>query len=580
MGKIGDLWVRLGLKKQDFDKGIDSAERRLSGFGKAFNVLKNVALGAFAAIVTAAGNMFDSLIRKSQRLSDQWDVVISQMTAVWDTFLGSLAAWNWESFGNRIRSAMSAYAANTQAHDELTEVQNANRLKRAAMQDELAQLQILARDSSKSQEERAAAAKRYWELVKPLYDSEIAAMDKIRKTEEDLYLSQANVEQSGANRANLEGFLKEIAPDRTAMEALLKKAEELKGETVKYSMEEVRALDRIASADSGFQGNAVEALAAIASYYQNQANDEDTARVIAAVESLGAATAGLNEETRRLQNIANSAGTTKGKGGGGTISSAWAADRNRAKAIQKEAEDSLKSEETLLAEHYETNKRLLQKYHLDTTALTEKYYNDLLELAVTSIGEIEEDYYNLQEIVEEPIEIGEIDTSNLEKVIDAYEEGVARMQALKDEFIQSVVQGFSDGVQEMTDQLFGLSEVNPGAIVQALLSPLADMAIREGEILMAQGLGVEAVKESLTTLNGAAAVAAGAALMAIGAAAKSGLAALAKGGSGTTVQSYSGNGSAATGEVIRSELVVRVEGTLKGSDIVLSGTQTEKSWNR
>ena len=97
---------------------------------------------------------------------------------------------------------------------------------------------------------------------------------------------------------------------------------------------------------------------------------------------------------------------------------------------------------------------------------------------------------------------------------------------------------------------------------------------------MCQGLGVEAVKESLTSLNGAAAITAGATLIAIGAAAKSGLAALAKGGSGTTVQSYSGAGASGTGEVIRSELVVRVEGTLKGSDIVLSGTQTEKSWNR
>jgi hypothetical protein len=126
----------------------------------------------------------------------------------------------------------------------------------------------------------------------------------------------------------------------------------------------------------------------------------------------------------------------------------------------------------------------------------------------------------------------------------------------------------------------GLKDVNPGAILQALLTPLADMAVREGELLIAQGLGVEAVKESLTSLNGVAAITAGAALLAIGAATKSGLAALAKNGSGTTVANYGGTAGTATGETIRSELVVRVEGTLKGSDIVLSGQNTTNSWNR
>ena len=57
MGKIGDLWVRLGLKKDEFTAGLDSAEKESQSFsqrvGNAFSGLatKVVALtAAFAAI--------------------------------------------------------------------------------------------------------------------------------------------------------------------------------------------------------------------------------------------------------------------------------------------------------------------------------------------------------------------------------------------------------------------------------------------------------------------------------------------------------------------------------------------------
>ena len=33
MGKIGDIWVRLGLKKNDFDAGLKKADSDIKGFG-------------------------------------------------------------------------------------------------------------------------------------------------------------------------------------------------------------------------------------------------------------------------------------------------------------------------------------------------------------------------------------------------------------------------------------------------------------------------------------------------------------------------------------------------------------------
>ena len=35
MGKLGDLWIRLGLKKESFDKGIEQAKSKMSSFAES-----------------------------------------------------------------------------------------------------------------------------------------------------------------------------------------------------------------------------------------------------------------------------------------------------------------------------------------------------------------------------------------------------------------------------------------------------------------------------------------------------------------------------------------------------------------
>ena len=53
MGKIGDLWVRLGLKKDEFTAGLDAAQKQSQTFGqKVGSVFKDMAAKAVA--LTAA----------------------------------------------------------------------------------------------------------------------------------------------------------------------------------------------------------------------------------------------------------------------------------------------------------------------------------------------------------------------------------------------------------------------------------------------------------------------------------------------------------------------------------------------
>ena len=235
-----------------------------------------------------------------------------------------------------------------------------------------------------------------------------------------------------------------------------------------------------------------------------------------------------------------------------------------------------------MREKYEEEKALLEKHGMDTERLTQEYLASLIADAVEpGLDDISDAVDNFEPVEIEPLEIGDVTgveewIAELERLTEIAEDRAKR-------FKEAVVSGFSDGVQELTDQLFGLSEVNAGAILAALLTPLADMAIKEGELLIAQGIGIEAVKTALESLNGAAAIAAGATLVAIGAAVKSGLSAIATNGAAggsTATGTYSGGSTAAQVQEISSELTVYVKGEISGDAIVLSGERTINEWSR
>jgi hypothetical protein len=160
------------------------------------------------------------------------------------------------------------------------------------------------------------------------------------------------------------------------------------------------------------------------------------------------------------------------------------------------------------------------------------------------------------------------------------------MKEIVDGFREAVINGFTDACQEMMNQLFGLQEFNGGAIIQAMLTPLADMAIKAGEIIMAEGAATIAANSALMTFGetGWGAVAAGAALAAAGAAAKAGLGALARsGGASTATTSYGSAGASSVGaqtQTLQTEMTVYVTGRLSGTDILLSGQKTQNNWNR
>ena len=138
---------------------------------------------------------------------------------------------------------------------------------------------------------------------------------------------------------------------------------------------------------------------------------------------------------------------------------------------------------------------------------------------------------------------------------------------------------------EIGTQLANLSNFDGAAVMQSALEPLADIAVKAGEIIMAEGVATIAAKRALETFGatGVGAIAAGAALIAAGSAAKAGLAALSSGtATAAGVTTYSGSSSTANQDTVvaSSKLEVVVTGKISGSDILLAGKRASDKQSR
>ena len=152
---------------------------------------------------------------------------------------------------------------------------------------------------------------------------------------------------------------------------------------------------------------------------------------------------------------------------------------------------------------------------------------------------------------------------------------------LNNSFSEAIAAGLSDSAQAFTDMLFNLEGADSSAVLGALLQPFANMSKQLGEMLIIEGLGIKAFKESMKTLNPYVAIAAGAALVALGATISSGIKALSSSGGSSAMSS----GSSATSNTnsdttISTEMTIYVKGKISGKDILISGDNAKKYYGR
>jgi hypothetical protein len=486
MGKIGDLFVRLGLKSDDYKKGMADAKKETNSFSQGLGKMKAGALAVWGAIGTAVVSFARDFVKSTNKVGDAWEQTMGGIRQSWQTLKASLTNWDWKDFGSRMKDAFQGGKEGVAAADEVYEITNKMNIARAKMQNTLNELYFAMTDPSKELDERIAAGKKYLSMQKGLYDEEIALMKRQKDAAVKVWLSGTGV---SASTADVEAFF------------------------------------------SGYTGSANDAVAQqfpeLRNIYENMRSDATNQPIVDAILAYQNALNRYNEENKRIIRQLNTLGAQ------------------------------------------EANERI------DLNELLWQFDQDTYE-AVDALKDVE--------IKTPPIDTSSLDRAEqeLKDFTNAWSEEQAKIAQLNTMLSDSIVQATTAGMQAFADMLFGLEGADASAILGALMQPFADTAGQLGGMLLAQGIAVEAFKTSLDSLQGAPAIAAGLSLIAISAAMKSGIKALAKGGgnAGSTA-SYGGSSySGGAAQNYESTLTVNVVGTISGSDIALSLDRTRKNQKR
>jgi len=151
--------------------------------------------------------------------------------------------------------------------------------------------------------------------------------------------------------------------------------------------------------------------------------------------------------------------------------------------------------------------------------------------------------------------------------------------------VESVISQLSESVGESLGGLIGDLVTGGdafGNFANAAISAFADMATTVGKMAIATGVASLGIKAALESLNGYAAIAAGIALVALGAAVKSGLSNVASGNYSASTAVATGSYTSGMNDYETREINVNVTGTLKASgselEAVLNNTNNMKGY--
>lgn len=540
MGKLGDLIVRLQLKYDDYKKGLKQAEKDTKGFSATLGKIKGAGVAVWAAIGASVISFGKQLINSSQRIGDAWNKMTSQIKGGWDVFVQSVGAWNWDNFIGRIKEATVAAKALTNALDAEFEISNSIKLQKAAMAEELAELEVLARDQTKSYEERAKAAQKYLDKVKPLYDQELILAQRLEDAHLGKFLAGSGLEDTAQVREDLRKFLVDIGKIPTLLDDLSAKssAQKIIDKGVNALGSNYRKVNaaydvrnqmhnKLKDIQAGYQTD----LVALFRAYNDMRGDEDAKPMVDAMIRAGEAAGAFNRETKRMQAALSTSLSQINK-------------QENAGTIAEELADMTKPLEKLpaiTAPAFQMN-------------LPDIIPDDWLDRNRDKIDAAVAEAMRLQQITNE----------------------------INQQFNDAVVASLSGATQALVDCIAGIEGADASQVLAALLRPFAQTMISLGEILLAEGLAVEVFKTSLESLQGGPAIAAGLGLIALGTALSAGIQAL----SGSTSKSTSAGGvgtadsSNRSYETYEQEITVHVVGEIAGDKIVLAGQKTLNKWNR
>ena len=546
MGKIGDLWVKLKLKADEYRKGLDDAKGQTKIFSEGIKKLSTAAVAVWGVIGAAATKMALDFVKSSQTMGDAWDIAMTKISTRWQQiraeFSESIAEngfWKglWKGYWNDPgeSAAFETGEALSQAKDAMTEIDYAFRINMQQTGEKLHELWLKMMNSALSVSDREAAAVDYRKTVEAIYAPRVKGLKDVMDKTVQQYLVIGGMDKSRYSASQTIDLIKMMASD----------PEKVKKEYNDF----YKGYQKLSDTTSGNLVSTVESFYGATNEMNNLLKRAD--RTAQSMESTG-----LDDLIKKL----------------GTAGDAMTEFRTQ---VSEEAEVMASDEE-----FQRMNDPLedFEKSHaeiLDRLNHKNQVFADLAQESFKEAAQAVSDY-----AIEEQNSL-DIANDAVQTALDNLQKSQERAAEMNKALSDAIGTGLSDSVQAFTDMLVGLEGADASSILSALMQPFANTARQLGEMLVAQGVAVEVFKESLATLQGAPAIAAGAALIAMSAAISSGIKALGSSAGRSSAMS-SGGSSAGTPSTstINTEMTIYVKGKISGRDILISGEKSKKYYDR
>lgn len=547
MGKIGDLWVKLKLKSDEYKKGLDEAKGKTRTFSDGLKSMSTMAASIWAAIGAAATKMALDFVKSSQTIGDQWDILMTQVSTRWQQIRAELnrgiAEGGVKGFFKALFSdtteveAMDVGKAMSMAQDAMTEIEYAFRINMAQTKPKLHELYLKMMNSALSATDREAAATDYRKQVENIYKPRVAGLKDIMDKTVQQYLVIAGMDKNRYSTDKTIELIKMMGSQPEKVEA-------------QYN-DFFKGYQSVGDKISGNLVNTMEA------YYNatNEMNDmlKRADRTAQSMEKTG-----LDDLIKKLG----------GKSDGMADFRAQVAEEAEAIA----ADDAFQKAADPLPEFENTHSEVLDRLNHK-----QQVFADLVQDSYAQAARAAYEYAQQeQESMDLANEAAETAMEGLQRLEDM---SVDIGDYLGNAFAASV----SDSFQTLTDALTGVSDFDAGTLVSALLEPFANMAKQLGEFMMSTGTAILIAKKFAFT-NPGAMIAAGAALTVLGAALSSGIQAIAtslgSGGDASTSSASAGSSTSTTDSNLSTEMTIYVKGKLSGKDIVISGDNARNYYGR
>lgn len=379
-------------------------------------VLKSLAT-PIGAIIGAIGGavavfkLFQSSVRSTQDTGDALDREMAGWNATWDLFKKSVASVDFRLFINGAADAMRAGRELKMVLDETFERTNSARILRASMSAENAALQETMRNQKLSLEERTAAANKYLENMKPIYEQEQETARRNRNAQLEYLFTVTNRQKFATNEE------REAAKERLAIYI---RDYNLNEDNIKLAQKYLQAQKDVSAAEKGLQkagttrmteyydqqrktsqaivdkaDEQTKALAKIVSQY-NLTNDEQVKAYVNAQVAYDESMAAAYNDQRRIITMRDSLEAQELQKRQSRAAAAQKAAEDEAKAAQKAAEDKIKADEKAAAEAEKArqkeiaDQRAVLQFNIQTVQLqiaaTRDGTNEMLQLRIDALN--------------------------------------------------------------------------------------------------------------------------------------------------------------------------------------------------